>query len=120
MKVSKRVATLVSTGALLAASFVGGTATSASAAGCGGVHVVKNNSDGYGTLKGSTPVRTAPYEKCPSKSYKSGSRFYYWCYENNDYGNKWIFGRIAGTSKGDAGWVYAPNIKHVKGSLKAC
>lgn len=114
----KRAAMLLATGALMSGSFVGLSATSAEAVSCKGASVVQNNSSGYGYFKKKTPVRVFPYAKCAGKNFKKGTKFYYWCYDTNDYGNKWIWGRVAGTDY--TGWVYAPNVPKKKGTLRHC
>ncbi|MEU9503156.1 hypothetical protein [Streptomyces sp. NPDC048196] len=119
MTLLKRAATMAATGALLGGSLVGLSATNAVAAShCGGAYVLKNNSSGYGSFSGSTPVYDDPYSDCSSRTYSSGTRFYYWCYLNNDYGNRWIFGRVDGADT--TGFVYSGNITGSTGSLQHC
>ncbi|MFI7014272.1 hypothetical protein [Streptomyces sp. NPDC050164] len=51
-------------------------------------------------------------------TFVKGTTFYYWCYVNNSYGNKWIYGRIVGTQT--KGWVCDSEVVHTKGTLKKC
>ncbi|KUJ64404.1 hypothetical protein ACZ90_57590 [Streptomyces albus subsp. albus] len=121
MKLKKRAATLMTTCAVLGGALAGVGATSASAAPrglCNTIDVIRNTSDGYGHFKGSVAMHEHPYADCASKTYPSGQRFYFWCWSNNEYGNKWIFGRVAGTQ--DLGWVYSGNVTQDAGSLNKC
>lgn len=124
MDLRKRVGRLVAAGALLAGSLVGVSASGASAgeagaeAFCNTIDQVRNSSSGFGYFLGTVPVHTHPYGACAATNYRSGTKFYYWCYRYNDYGNFWIFGRVAGSEF--IGWVYSPNVTWETGSLNSC
>ncbi|MFF4538953.1 hypothetical protein [Streptomyces aureus] len=120
MRIKKSAASFLAACGLLAGSLVGLSATDASAAGvCNVSTVAVNNSSGYGRLKGSTPVRTRPYSECSSiGTFASGSKFFFWCYVFNDYGNEWILGRLDGTQT--KGWVYVGDVSWDSGSLAPC
>lgn len=113
MKIRNRAVSLMSTAALLGGTLVGLTASSASAAGdCNTYTIVVNNSAGSGKLRWNAPLRPMPYEACGSHgTFAKGSKIWYWCYEYNNYGNMWIFGRLDGTQT--KGWIYAPNVAPV-------
>ncbi len=120
MKFKKGVASLLGAAALLAGSLVGVTSTSASAIdNCDITYIIRNNSSGEGTFQGATNLRVKPYAACGNEgTFVSGTKFYYWCYVINNYGNKWIFGRIAGTQT--KGWVYDPDVSWDSGTLNQC
>lgn len=119
MKAKKALSSLLAAGAL-AGSLVGLSATSASAANvCNTSYVIQNNSSGEGEFISPTTVRVKPYTECGKVgTFVKGTTFYYWCYVNNSYGNKWIYGRMAGTET--KGWVYDTEVMHTKGTLKKC
>ncbi|MER5969637.1 hypothetical protein ABT112_07845 [Streptomyces sp. NPDC002055] len=119
MELRKRAATALTVGALLGGSFVGlGTSEAVAGGHCDAAYVVKNNSSGSGRLKGRTPVFEQPYSDCASKSYRSGTRFSFWCSYKNTRGSEWIFGSVGGTDH--TGWVSAGNITGRTGSLHRC
>ncbi|MBB1244912.1 hypothetical protein GL263_15255 [Streptomyces durbertensis] len=129
MPIRTRLSALVTTTATLAALLLltaspAGADTDASGEpdalrDCGKIYFVENNSSGYGYFtKKDTPLRTEPYAKCAANRYKKGTKFFYWCYITNDHGNRWIFGRIAGSDT--LGWVYSGNVTWEDGSLNHC
>jgi hypothetical protein len=110
VKLKRRITSLLATATLLGGSFVGLSATNASAADpCDTTIINVNNSSGSGHLRWDAAIRPKPYEACGSKgTFVEGTKIYYWCYVYNDYGNLWILGRVAGTET--RGWIYAPNV----------
>ncbi|UDM05533.1 hypothetical protein [Streptomyces longhuiensis] len=63
-------------------------------------------------MRWDSAIRPKPYESCGSHgTFTAGTKIYYWCYIYNDYGNMWIYGRVAGTET--KGWIYAPNVAPV-------
>ncbi|OQQ13664.1 hypothetical protein B0675_25675 [Streptomyces sp. M41(2017)] len=119
MKLSKRVASLFATTTLLGTTLVGLSAADASAAGvCDQSFLVGNKTSGGGNLRWNAAIRPKPYESCGSYgTFAEGTKFWYWCDTYNDYGNRWIYGRVDGTQT--TGWIYAPNVAPVSG-LVSC
>ncbi|MET7847492.1 hypothetical protein AB0D78_40240 [Streptomyces avermitilis] len=120
MQLKKRAASLVAAGALVGGSLVGLSAPEASAADvCDYSYIIRNNSTGYGYFQGATTLYVLPYAACGKQgTFVSGTKFAYWCYVINDYGNKWIFGRITGTDT--KGWVHDPYVSWTEGTLNYC
>ncbi|WUH98964.1 hypothetical protein OHR68_36540 [Spirillospora sp. NBC_00431] len=78
-----------------------------------------NNSDAWGTFVGTYNLKEAPAKECTTlSSGPQGARFYYWCYVYNEYGNQWIYGRIAGTT--NHGWTSNENLRWEQGTLSPC
>lgn len=78
-----------------------------------------NVSDGSGVFVGTYNLKEAPAKECATvASGAQGAKFYYWCYVYNQYGNQWIYGRIAGTTT--QGWTSVDNLRWEQGSLSPC
>ena len=85
----------------------------AAAPACGG-QAVNNSDDGWGLVDAS-PLRQAPYGHCGVvANLAQGTRIYFHCWVVNDYGNFWVWARVAGTER--YGWMYRENINTIGGS----
>ncbi|MBB4715586.1 hypothetical protein [Streptomyces luteogriseus] len=120
MKFTKRVASLLTSGALMGVSLVGISAPSASAdGGCLSTAVGVNNSSGVFQLKKTLPLKKGPYSACEDGLFAlKGRKFYAWCYDRNAHGNMWYYGREQFDD--DMGWVYIGNVTFLSGTLNPC
>ncbi|MGX1560692.1 hypothetical protein [Streptomyces sp. NPDC055506] len=120
MKFTKRVASLLATGALMGVSLVGINASSASADDyCWSNAIKVNNSSGVFRLKKTLPLKKGPYSACEDGKFAlEGRKFYAWCYESNIHGNMWYYGREQFDD--DMGWVYVGNLTFLSGTLRPC
>ncbi|MFF8428271.1 MULTISPECIES: hypothetical protein [unclassified Streptomyces] len=110
MRLTKRIASLLAAGALLATPLVGMSAAEASANSLCGIHVFPHNKmDNHADFSKDVTLRREPYSDCTSMGvFAKGQKFYIWCAYKNAANNWWYFGRISGTDT--AGWVYEGNL----------
>jgi hypothetical protein len=109
---SKTITTALSAAALTAGLLVGTTASANAASTGADVNCTspyhQNNSTGWGKLNGTYNLKKAPYSTCGNvKSLGGGTKLYFHCYVVNDYGNEWIYSRVAGTEI--HGWMSYDN-----------
>jgi hypothetical protein len=81
---------------------------SAAAASCNDLWLTPNG-EGAGIINGNYNLKSAPYAACSNvRSVNSNTTVYFWCWWVNDYGNKWWYVRVAGTST--YGWMVEGHI----------
>jgi hypothetical protein len=106
-----RKAVSVGLSALFISAGVLVTPGAAQAASCGS-QAVTNADDGYIVLGEDADLQKAPYAACGTNiRAKAGTKIWSWCTVENDYGNTWLWGRIAGTET--YGWVYVEHASEV-------
>ncbi|MEO3844357.1 MULTISPECIES: hypothetical protein [unclassified Streptomyces] len=68
-----------------------------------------NYDSGYGIIKSGTyGLKAGPYSSCNTVgTLVGGVLLYFHCWHYNDYGNLWVYGRIAGTDT--MGWTSGAN-----------
>lgn len=67
-----------------------------------------NKDDGFGYLDGVYNLKVAPYAACGSvTTLYTGAEIYFWCWDTNAYGDRWVYGREAGTDT--YGWMSVDN-----------
>lgn len=67
------------------------------------------NGEGAGFINTTIQIRTGPGIECGSRgTIYAGTEVYYRCITVNQYGNTWIYYRIAGTST--YGWAYTEDV----------
>lgn len=118
-----KLKSLLVTGATIAGALVTMGAPNASAAASGCIDLgfaPVNNSSATGYFDSKATLRTHPYADCGSMgTYPAGTNFYVWCYNINQYGNKWYYVRIKGTDI--KGWLYhGPAVLWGPGSSREC
>lgn len=67
------------------------------------------NGEGGGLMNGNYNLKVAPYAHCGNvRLLTTGTKVYFGCAHYNDYGNRWWWVRVAGTSV--YGWMNDDNI----------
>jgi len=65
-----------------------------------------NRDPGGGTTTVGLNMQTGPYQDCANVVWLSaGTQVWYWCYDNNEYGNTWTYGRAIIGGRDYYGWV---------------
>lgn len=67
-----------------------------------------NYDTGKGTLKGTYALKNNFYASCDTvATLPAGTVIFFHCWRTNDYGNKWVYGRVKDTSR--MGWMSVDN-----------
>jgi hypothetical protein len=68
-------------------------------------HYDIRNGEGKLTFYKNYNLKVGPLGECDHvRSVSKGTDFYVWCFYENQYGNKWVYGRVAGTET--KGWAF--------------
>ncbi|MFD7920373.1 hypothetical protein ACFV3R_14240 [Streptomyces sp. NPDC059740] len=120
MRIRKSIAAISILGSVFAGSVAtGGTATAAATSACTNGPVGNYSDAVFKLSSGTGSLKSGPANECSSvASAPYGTIFYAWCQKINDYGNYWVYGRIAGTQT--KGWYYTSNLKQQSGNLYMC
>ncbi|WP_327582772.1 hypothetical protein OHA25_43650 [Nonomuraea sp. NBC_00507] len=113
----KTFGTLAIAGAMGAALLSGSAAASAATLpGCGGPSPV-NVDDGWGVMRGSFNLKTAPYAACGNVTkLHAGQVLYFHCWTRNKYGKHWVYVRVKGT--GTHGWMSKDNLRTIRNTQR--
>jgi hypothetical protein len=94
------------------------TANAAQAALCDPPHYFNGSNSTAMTLR-SHNIKSAPYAACGNVAWiGEGMNIYIWCSRVNQYGNMWVYARVAGSST--RGWFSLDNIEILAGTTWPC